>query len=228
MDIWEANNAATAFTPHPCNITKVYACSGDLCGDKNSLDSVCDKEGCDFNSFRMGARSFYGNSSRFNVDTSKPFTVVTQFITSDNTARGDLTEIRRFYVQNGRNIPEARVSVQGIHQVNSMTDEYCALKKSILGGSTSPNPFKTQGGMRGMGDALRRGMVLSMSIWDDTGTGMAWLDSVFPADGNPDFPGVKRGPCPINGGKSAAIQARNPDAAVIFSNIRVGAFGTTT
>lgn len=61
---------------------------------------MCDKDGCDFNSFRMGDESFFGNGLQ--VDTSKPFTVVTQWITSDNTSNGDLVEIRRLYVQNGK------------------------------------------------------------------------------------------------------------------------------
>lgn len=28
MDMWEANNAATALTPHPCNIASPYKCPG--------------------------------------------------------------------------------------------------------------------------------------------------------------------------------------------------------
>ena len=36
-------------------------------------------------------------------------TVVTQFITSDNTDTGDLAEIKRFYVQDGKTVrPSAR------------------------------------------------------------------------------------------------------------------------
>ena len=82
-----------------------YKCQGTECGDddKGERDlGVCDKSGCDFNPYRLGATDFYGNSSSFSVDTTKPFTVVTQWITSDGTDTGDLIEIRRKYVQGGK------------------------------------------------------------------------------------------------------------------------------
>ena len=227
MDIWEANNAATAWTPHTCNITGVYRCSEPQCGDKSRFESLCDKEGCDFNSYRNGAQTFYGPGSTFAVDTTKPFTVVTQFITTDETATGQLKEIRRFYVQNGKKIPEAKVNVPGITATNVMTDEYCSVQKSVFGGPAAPNAFKTQGGMKGMSESLKRGMVLAMSIWEDAGSNMGWLDSTFPTDADPRLPGVKRGPCSITSGSPADILAHNSDAAVVFSKIRVGDIGTT-
>lgn len=39
-------------------------------------DGICDKDECDFNSFRMGDTTFYGPGET--VDTSKAVTVVTQ------------------------------------------------------------------------------------------------------------------------------------------------------
>jgi hypothetical protein len=44
-------------------------------------DGLCDKDGCDLNSWRMGDRTFFGPGSNFKVDSTKPMTVVTQFIT---------------------------------------------------------------------------------------------------------------------------------------------------
>lgn len=41
-----------------------------------------------------------------------------------------------------------------------------------------------------MGEALGRGMVLTMSIWDDGATNMLWLDSDFPLDADRNQPGV--------------------------------------
>ena len=38
---------------------------------------VCDKDGCDLNSFRTGVKNFYGPGPQFKVDTTRPFTVVT-------------------------------------------------------------------------------------------------------------------------------------------------------
>lgn len=65
----------------------------------------CDPDGCDFNSYRLGNTSFYGPGKT--VDTTKVFTVVTQFITDDGTDTGTLSEIKRFYVQNGVVIPNS-------------------------------------------------------------------------------------------------------------------------
>jgi cellulose 1,4-beta-cellobiosidase len=107
--VWESNSKAQAVTPHVCSGGAAtggsYKCQGQECGDddKGERDlSVCDKSGCDFNPYRLGATDFYGNSSSFSVDTTKPFTVVTQWITSDGTDTGDLVEIRRKYVQGGK------------------------------------------------------------------------------------------------------------------------------
>jgi cellulose 1,4-beta-cellobiosidase len=140
MDIWEANSAATAFTPHPCNIAGTYACTGGLCGAGTYHDEgVCDEEGCDFNPHRMGNETFYG--SNLIVDTTKPFTVVTQFITSDGTAAGTLSQINRLYVQNGVVIQNSNVTIPGIIPVNDITDQYCTSQKAAF---DSTNPLDSE------------------------------------------------------------------------------------
>lgn len=98
MDIWEANSVSTAVTPHSCSTIEQSRCDGDSCGGTYSGDryaGVCDPDGCDFNSYRMGVKDFYGKGKT--VDTSKKFTVVTQFVGS-----GESMEIKRFYVQGGK------------------------------------------------------------------------------------------------------------------------------
>merc|ERR1712232_1088681 len=103
LDIWEANREATAFTTHPCSVQGPYACTGVDCGDGAAGERYmgkCDKDGCDFNSYRMGDETFFSKGSAF-VDSEKPVQVVTQFITSDGTDNGDLIQVRRIYVQNG-------------------------------------------------------------------------------------------------------------------------------
>jgi hypothetical protein len=67
--------------------------------------TVITSDGCDFNSFRMGDQNFYGPA--MSVDTTKPFTLVTQFITDDGTDTGTLKSINRFYVQDGKVIPNS-------------------------------------------------------------------------------------------------------------------------
>merc|ERR1712226_1290157 len=57
MDIWESNSVATAYTPHTCDTVGNVRCEGTPCGDNASgerYDGVCDKDGCDFNSWRLG------------------------------------------------------------------------------------------------------------------------------------------------------------------------------
>ncbi|RHZ66275.1 hypothetical protein CDV55_105255 [Aspergillus turcosus] len=150
MDLWEANARATLFSPHPCATTGPYACTGAECY------SVCDAYGCTYNPYALGATDYYGYG--LTVDTSKPITVVTQFVTADNTATGTLTQIRRLYVQDGRVIGNGAVA---------MTEAFCSWSST----------FEALGGLARMGEALGRGMVPVFSIWDDPGLWMQWLDS---------------------------------------------------
>lgn len=53
----------------------------------------CDRDGCDYNSYRLGNTTFFGPNQ--NIDTTQPFTVTTQFYT-DSTGQY-LTEIRYFF-----------------------------------------------------------------------------------------------------------------------------------
>jgi cellulase len=107
MDVLEANAKSTAMTGHPCS------------------GNNCDKGGCAFNPYQSGQRNFWGPGQT--VDTSKPFTVVTQFQANG----GRLSTITRKYIQNGR-------------QINSGSISNCGSE-----GST--------GGLAGMGAALGRG-----------------------------------------------------------------------
>jgi len=69
-----------------------YRCEGSECGDgAQRQNGICDKDGCDLNPFRNGNKNFYGAGSNYQVDTTRPFKVVTQFITVDGTDNGDLS-----------------------------------------------------------------------------------------------------------------------------------------
>ena len=149
MDLWEANARSTQLTPHPCNLTGFYACLGAECG--SGKEGVCDKQGCGFNPYGLGAHHFYGYQGK--VNTTKPFTVVTQFHTDDDTVHGSLTEIRRLYIQDGRVIHNAAVNLHG-NIFNSITPAYCK--------ATHANTFQRHGGLTNTGEALERGMALVM------------------------------------------------------------------
>merc|ERR1712079_573808 len=135
MDIWESNSVATAYTPHTCDTVGNVRCEGTPCGDNASgerYDGLCDKDGCDFNSWRLGDQTFFGPGSNFAVNSEKPMTVVTQFITSDGTDNGDLVEIRRLYVQDGKVIDNSFVALPGMDVVDSITDEFCLQQRLPL------------------------------------------------------------------------------------------------
>jgi len=197
MDIWEANAHATQWTPHPCSGERNYPCkTPDECGDNNYNAAPCDKSGCGWNPYGKNVHDFYKPGGT--VDTSRPFTVVTQFISSDGTDNGDLHEIKRFYMQDGNKheSPMSNVSWMS-HQFNTLTDDNCAAQHSDV--------FGQKGGMKSMGGAFKRdGMVLTFSLWDSEG-GMSWLDC------------GDAGPCDPSKEKRSDLNRDHPDAHVIWS-----------
>ena len=223
MDIWEANSMGAAYTPHVCNVVGQVRCEGIDCGDgEQRQQGICDKDGCDFNSFRMGEKSFLGPG--MTVDTSKKITVVTQFLTSNNQTTGDLVEIRRVYVQDGVVIQNSKTNIPGMDAFDSVTDEFCNAQKTMFGDT---NRFEQLGGLKVMGDSFQKGMVLVMSLWDDHEANMLWLDSSYPTDADPAQPGIARGSCPTTSGVPGDVESQSPNASVTFSNIKFGPIGST-
>jgi cellulose 1,4-beta-cellobiosidase len=76
-----------------------------------------------------------------------------------------------------------------------------------------------------MSDALGRGVVLVMSLWDDKESYMLWLDSTFPAGST--AVGSARGSCPTTSGRPDDVESQYPNSYVKYSNIRVGEIGST-
>ena len=184
MDVLESNSAASAFTPHPC--------AADA--------SNCDKGGCGFNAYAQGYKNYWAPGGT--LDTSKPFTIITQFITNDGTTTGTLSQIKRIYQQNGKTVPSAVSGASG----DSINATWCDSVDS------SASQF---GSLTTMGQALGRGMVLVFSIWNDNSQDMNWLDS------------GSAGPCSSTAGNPATIQAQDPTTHVVFSNIKWGDIGST-
>ena len=89
MDVWEGNSLSAMYTTHGC----------DSC-----IRSICDAYGCGFNPYQLGNKTFYGRGSKHQLDTTKPFSVVTQFVTDNGLDSGNLKQVQRFYVQNGKTI----------------------------------------------------------------------------------------------------------------------------
>lgn len=200
MDIWEANSRATVYTPHTCSGVGSFLCAGDDC----TATGVCDKAGCGINPFRSGFDDYYAPGG--DVDTSKPFTVVTQFISDDGTATGTLSEIRRLYVQDGKVLENHPISTDAT-EPGFLTEEFCT--------DHNAEHFLRLGGMKVMGESLQRGMVLIFSIWNSDGDFMSWLDS------------GESGPCLEGEGDPKKILMARPDVSVTFSNVRWGDIGST-
>ena len=235
MDLWEANSISTAYTPHPCSKLGLVACEGTDCGDGDArYESICDKDGCDFNvsaprllattagtnnmqSYRQGVKDFYGPG--MTLDTNKKMTVVTQFIGSGSS----LSEIKRFYVQGGKVFSNTESAFAGT-EGNSITDAWCEKTKTVFG---DRNGFKDRGGLAQMAASLAKGHVLVMSLWDDHAVNMLWLDSSYPTDADPEKPGIARGTCSTDSGKPEDVEANSPGATVIYSNIKFGPIGST-
>lgn len=223
MDVWEANSISAAFTPHPCTVAGQTACTGNDCGPTaDRTAGVCDPNGCDFNSFRMGDTSFYGPG--LTVDTTKPFTVVTQFLTSDNTTTGTLSEIRRLYVQNGNVIANSKTNIPGMATFDSVTTDFCTAQ---MAATNNTNSFQQHGGLAAMGQSFAKGVVLVLSIWDDYAAEMLWLDSDYPTNLPATNPGVARGTCATTSGQPAQIEPTGQNVQVKFSNIKLGTIGST-
>ncbi|EOA84332.1 Esterase/lipase/thioesterase [Exserohilum turcicum] len=221
MDVWEANSMATALTPHSCQPEGYSVCTDTGCGGTYSLDryaGTCDANGCDFNPYRVGVTDFYGKGKT--VDTSKKMTVVTQFLGSGN----QLTELKRFYVQNGKVIANPEPTIPGMTG-NSITQQWCNTQQEVF--QEEIYPFNKFGGMESMGKGMAMGMVLVMSLWDDHYANMLWLDSNYPTDADPSKPGVARGACDVTSGVPADVESANPNAQVVFSNIKFGPIGST-
>jgi len=195
----EANKEATALTPHSCNHTGLYKCTGAEC----TWDGVCDQWGCGYSPYSNGNPGYYGPG--LTVDTNKVFTVVTQFPTFPN---GTLKEIRRLYVQNGKVIQNAVVNTGSVLDGTNVIDTaYCT------GGASR---FMDLGAMAGIGEALKRGMVLIFVIWWDVGGYMNWLDT------------GSSGPCNTTEGNPSVIVKVEPDPVITFSNVKWGEIGSTT
>lgn len=214
-DFWEANKYANAYTGHTCKFPGVKPCTNNVdCGvGENRFKGWCDKSGADINLYRsdpVNNKYVYGPGMNYKVDTTRPFQVITQFITNDKTDAGYLVEIKRFYKQDGKIIDGGR-----------QTDATIAAQNLRF---AEPNNFAELGGLKAMGESFRRKMVLAISLWDDafSENSMNWLDS-YTGDGTK--PGDMRGPCPLKVSISE-LRSKYPAAKVVYSDFQVNRLST--
>jgi len=218
--LWHGNAFSETMVAHPCVSPGLTVCSAPP-GGQCSAPTVCDTTGCEFNPYREGAETFYGPGVAFTIDTTRKFTLVTQFITN---ASNTLTSIRRFYIQDGKTHSNAFPVTPGITKTNEFTDKHCADQKAVFG---EQNVFGCFGGLATLGSAFQRGMVLELSVDEDRVDHMLWLDSDFPPGADPRTPGVSRGLCGSETGDPLDLELHERGAQVIFSNIKFGPIGST-
>jgi len=219
MDLFEGNTAAQQMTTHGC-IDKCASFSDDWGCKSQGKNDICDHSGCGMNPFRYGPGSgyggdagynehWYGAGSQYQLDSTKPFTVTTQF-------HGDRME--RFYTQNGQHIAlptlYVRKPTEGSHfdpfYNPHINEEYCALTfDKWTGDGLGPHDQMMKNS--------RNGMVLAMSAWYDEEVGpdrgMSWMD------GSNGW--GKVGPCNTYPTSDQGYHKAT------FSNIRFGSIGHT-
>lgn len=78
--------------------------------------------------------------------------------------RGLLSDIKRFYIQDGTTYEMPYSTWPGLTDMNSLTDDQCSAAKKLFG---DKDDHKVKGGLAQLGVAMKRAMVLTMSLWTD-------------------------------------------------------------
>jgi len=218
IDLWESNRHAMSFTMHPSLKEGVVYCHGDEeCGtpDGDRFKAVSDRNGCDVNPNRFNQTDFYGRGSDFKIDTTKPITVVTQFHDEN-----EVLSVTQHYIQDGKKIEHP--DYLGKKHGNAESDDFCQARAKAMNDRDS---FTEKGGMKNVRGALKRGVTLVLSMWDDIDVNMNWLDSVMKGD-DVSKPGNFRGPCKPELGKPETLRKNHPDSHVSYYNFKYGAIGS--
>merc|ERR1712185_774846 len=125
----------------------------DCSSDEDRFSGMCDRNGCNIQPHMLGTHDFFGPGSDFQIDSTKPVTVTTQFITNDGTDHGKLTEVRQFYQQDGKIIEHPSYTVNG-KQHNTITDDFCADWVAVTQDGTN---FLEKGGLDAVEKAIDAG-----------------------------------------------------------------------
>ncbi|KXS08863.1 glycoside hydrolase family 7 protein [Gonapodya prolifera JEL478] len=139
VDILESNVGGISGTSHSCVSTSSTPCDPIGCGYKSRV-SLWDQIG-------VGK----------NIDTLKPFTIATEFITNDGTDTGSLVSIKQTIFQGSH-----------VFYFNQWDDVYCT--------TADPTYWSTTGGLQPMSKALDIGMTLLITFWGNGANSMSWLD----------------------------------------------------
>jgi len=209
LHLWRANAQKASMSMHPCSVDKATRCQGDACGSTTSWGLCQGRGGCELPALgRSGDNLFGGGGS---IDTTKPFTVVTRFLTDDGSDTGELFGIQRFFVQDGRIIDNVADDSGGA----AVTEAYCMAQMATSGGRQRRGSEMWNGqSLHSLGEALDRGMVMVLALEDESG--------------GPELTaaGTHLVPCPVDAGEPAARTAY-PESSVRYWGFRHGPIGST-
>merc|ERR1711998_112339 len=218
LDLWEANRHSMQLALHPMDSDKPQVVCEEKatgkeipCGSQKSGErdlGPTDRNGCYLNPYLLGHKKFYGPSADHTINTMKPFTIVTQFPEKN----GELDGMYQYYIQNGKKIEFPDF---GYGSGNVMTDDWC---EKFRAATDETKSFQKNGGMKQFGAAVKRGMTLVVSFWDDMATNMEWLDSDTYGD---------RGTCKAGEGDPKNLREKHPDAWFAARHVRWGPIGST-
>merc|ERR1712151_1236483 len=137
----------------------------------------------------------------------KPFAIVTEFRELD----GEFDGMYQYYYQGGKKIDPPDYGLPSASG-NAITQESC---KQILSRPGEAQYFFDHGGMPQFSKAVKNGMTMVVSFWDDMASNMNWLDS------------NGRGSCDAGDGKPEKLRKEHPEARFDIRHVRWGKIGTT-
>ncbi|KDQ32063.1 glycoside hydrolase family 7 protein [Pleurotus ostreatus PC15] len=223
VDLLQGNAHSSIWATHASHGPGPSRCADVVeCGDRPyyTYDGIGDKDGCEFNTYRLGNPSFYGPNAVINTDL--PFTVITQFITENGDDNSIVVEVRRVYKQNGvvipvppsNIVPAPSTGLTTFGPYDTITDQYCHDIKTVFNDVDMTDAY---GGLQHtvLPHWSHDGLVLAFSISDDDERYMEWLDT------------PPHGPCAPGSGVPQDLQAEYPTSRIQFSNIKYGEIGST-
>jgi len=213
--LWEANKHSGQQAIHPVDETGQIVCEwpdvsdgATPCGSQKGGErdiGPTDRNGCYINPYFMGFKKFYGPGTEYTINTNKAFAIVTEFREKD----GELDNMVQYYYQGGEKIMMPEL---GYGSDNGMSQDSC---KKILDRPGEAQYFFDHGGMPQFSKAVKNGLTMVLSFWDDMASNMNWLDS------------GERGTCDPGDGDPAKLRVDHADARFDIRHLRWGPIGTT-
>ncbi|KAF4344250.1 exoglucanase type C [Fusarium beomiforme] len=126
--LWEGNTHSTDFGHYPCDPRGPHMCKGIKC----KMD--CYSVGCTWNPNGKDQKPFYGPGKTNTIDSSRKFSVVNQWFSTQKPMQPVMTRRVMYYIQDGKLIPSApsdfRTKKKEFH---TMDKGFCAAQAKAWG-----------------------------------------------------------------------------------------------